>query len=156
MGFLSGKRALIVGVASERSIAWGIAEAMHREAPRLPTPTRTKNSCRASRRSHSKPLEDRAAMRCVQRRADPVRFRWHRQTLDSLDIIVHAVAYARARSWPDRSLSLRRATVSACHEISSYSFVALAKAGMPLMKGRQGALLTLTYIVPTAPSRITT
>jgi len=148
MGFLSGKRALIVGVASDRSIAWGIAEAMHREGAELAftyqnekLQSRVEKIAQQTGSSIVLPC-DVASDEQIQSVFDGIARHW-----DGLDIIVHAVAFAPreelAGSYID---SVTRAGFNMAHEISSYSFAALAKAGRSLMKGRNGALLTLSYI----------
>ena len=66
---------------------------------------------------------------------------------DGLDIIVHSVAFAPADQLAGDYLdSVTRDGIRIAHDISSYSFAALAKAGHPLMRGRNGALLTLSYL----------
>ena len=156
MGFLSGKRALIVGLASNRSIAWGIAQAMMREGAEL---------------AFSYPNEkmgERVAKMAAQCGSDIVLpcdvssdtqigtlfadlgGRW-----DGLDVIVHSVAFAPADQLAGDYLDcITREGFAIAHDISSYSFAALAKAGYPLMKGRNGSLLTLSYLgaVQTIPN----
>lgn len=148
MGFLQGKRALIVGVASSRSIAWGIAQAMHREGAELAFTYQ--NEKLQSRVEH-------AASECGSQFvlpcdvADDAQIEHVFQQLgekwDGLDIIVHSVAYApREELEGDYVESTTRQGFITAHEISSYSFTALAKAGRKMMAGRNGALLTLSYL----------
>ena len=148
MGFLSGKRALIVGVASERSIAWGIAEAMHREGAEIAYTYQNEKLLsrvqKVAQQTGSKIVLpcDVSSDEQIQSVFDEIAKHW-----DGLDIIVHAVAYAPREELAGPFVeSSTRDGFRIAHEISSYSFVALAKAGMPLMQGRNGALLTLTYI----------
>ncbi|MHB8454831.1 MAG: enoyl-ACP reductase FabI [Acidiferrobacterales bacterium] len=148
MGFLAGKRALIVGVASERSIASGIAHAMHRQGAELAYTyqndkllSRVQKLANETASSSVLPC-DVSSDTQIQSVFDELGRQW-----DGLDIIVHSVAYA-----PREELSgsyvdaVTRAGFLTAHEISSYSFAALAKAGRSIMKGRSGALLTLSYI----------
>jgi len=148
MGFLSGKRALIVGVASERSIAWGIARAMHREGAELAFTHQT---------DKLKPRVEKYAASVDSNIVIPMDVAFDEQIesafselsrhWDGLDIIVHCVAYAPREQLEGSYLdAVDRAGFQAAHDISSYSFAALAKAGYPMMAGRSGALLTLTYI----------
>ncbi len=143
MGFLAGKRALIVGVATDRSIAWGIAQAMHREGAELAFSLRerqvqgTRRAARASRsaRSLTMPLDV-----TIDGQIDAA-FDLLKQEWGSLDILVHAVAFA-----PREALAgeLRRGTTREAfriaHDVSSYSLTALARGAQPLMAGRAGAI----------------
>ncbi len=148
MGFLQGKRALIVGLASNRSIAWGIAQAMHREGAEL-----------AFTFQNDK-LQDRVAKMAAELDSDIVVpcdvssdeqienvFTELDNYWDSLDIIIHSVAFApRNELEGDYLDNVTRDGFRTAHEISSYSFAALAKAGRNMMEGRDGALLTLSYL----------
>jgi len=148
MGFLAGKRALIVGVASDRSIAWGIAEAMHRQGAELAYTyqnekllSRVQKIAQQTGSSIVLPC-DVASDEQIQSVFDAIREKW-----GGLDIIVHSVAYAPREELAGTFVeSTTRDGFRVAHEISSYSFVALAKAGAPLMQGRNGSLLTLSYI----------
>ena len=148
MGFLQGKRALIVGLASNRSIAWGIAQAMHREGAELGFTYQNEK------------LEDRVAKMAAELDSEiivPCDVSSDEQIAsvfdkldnywDGLDIIVHSVAFApRNELEGDYLDSVTRDGFRTAHEISSYSFAALAKAGRNMMEGRNGALLTLSYL----------
>jgi enoyl-[acyl-carrier protein] reductase I len=148
MGFLDGKRALIVGVASDRSIAWGIAEAMHREGAEIAYTyqnekllSRVQKFAQQTNSGIVLPC-DVASDEQIAMVFDGIAKHW-----DGLDIIVHSVAYAPRELLAGNYLdTVTRDGFRIAHEISSYSFAALAKAGRPLMKGRNGSLLTLTYI----------
>jgi enoyl-[acyl-carrier protein] reductase I len=148
MGFLAGKRALIVGVASERSIATGIAKAMHREGAALaftyPT-DRLKERVDALATT----LGSDIVLPCdvvSDEQIDSV-FAQLGKRWDGLDIIVHAVAYAPSNELQGAFVDVStREGFRVAHDISSFSFTALAKAGRRLMDGRNGALLTLTYL----------
>lgn len=148
MGFLEGKRALIVGVASNRSIAWGIAEAMHRQGAELAFTYQTdklkKRVDMIAEKTGSDivlPL-DVSEDEQIDRVFDQLAERW-----DGLDIVVHAVAFApRDQIQGDYMDAVNREGFRIAHDISSYSFAALGKAARPMMKGRQGALLTLSYL----------
>lgn len=148
MGFLTGKRALVVGVASNRSIAWGIAEAMHRQGAELAFTYQTeKLKSRVDRIAEQTgsqlvlPLDvahDDQIEAVFSRLGD----HW-----DGLDIVVHAVAFApRDQIQGDYMDAVNREGFRVAHDISSYSFAALGKAARPLMQGRDGALLTLSYL----------
>jgi enoyl-[acyl-carrier protein] reductase I len=145
---LEGKRALIVGVASPRSIAWGIAEAMHREGAELAfTYQNDKLKARVEKIAEQTGSElvlplDVAEDEQIDRVFETIGERW-----GELDIIVHAVGFApRDQVEGEFADVVNREGFRIAHDISSYSFAALAKAGRPLMRGRNGALLTLSYL----------
>ncbi|MGY6631089.1 MAG: enoyl-ACP reductase FabI [Wenzhouxiangella sp.] len=148
MGMMEGKKALIVGVASPRSIAWAIAEAMHREGAELAfTYQNDKLKSRVEKIASQTgsdlvfPLDvgDDDQIKAV---FDGIADKW-----DGLDVIVHAVGFApREQLEGDFIDVIDREGFRIAHDISSYSFAALARAGRPLMQGRQGALLTLSYL----------
>jgi len=147
MGFLTGKRALIVGLASNRSIAWGIAKAMQREGAELAfTYQNDKLRDRVEKMAAECGTEiivpcDVSNDEQIDAVFDHLDDYW-----DHLDIIVHSVAFApRAELEGDYLESVSREGFRVAHEISSYSFSALAKAGCRMMEGRDGALLTLSY-----------
>ncbi|TXH69441.1 MAG: enoyl-ACP reductase [Lysobacteraceae bacterium] len=148
MGFLQGKRALITGIASERSIATGIAEAMHREGAELAftyqnerLQSRVESAAKEYGSDIVLPLdvaEDAQIADCFTALGK----RW-----DSLDILIHAIAYAPREAISGPYLDgLNRENFTIAHEISSYSLAAMAKAARPMMTGRNSAILTLTYL----------
>lgn len=148
MGLLSGKRALIVGLASNRSIAWGIAKAMAREGAELAfgyqgERVRERVSALAAE------LGSDIALPCdvgVDEQIDAL-FTGLGQRWDGLDILVHSVAFAPKEQLAGRYVdTVTRDGFRIAHDISSYSFTALARAAGPLMAGRRGALLTLSYL----------
>lgn len=148
MGFLSGKRALIVGVASKRSIAWGIAEAMHRQGAELAFSYQ--NERLAERVGELAATVDSDFLVPLDVTDDgqladlatAIGDRW-----GSIDIVVHAVAYApRDHLDGDYLQNLTREGFAQAHDVSSYSFAALGKTLRPLMQGRDSAMLTLSYL----------
>ena len=148
MGFLAGKRAFIVGVATERSIAWGIAQAMHREGAELAfSYVNDKMKERVEPLAHS--LGSRLTMPLdvtIDAQVDAA-FELLRREWGHLDILVHAVAYAPREALTGTFLqATSRESFRVAHEVSSYSLTALAQRAHPLMAGRRGALLTLTYL----------
>ncbi|TDY00078.1 enoyl-ACP reductase FabI [Thiohalophilus thiocyanatoxydans] len=148
MGFLQGKRALIVGLASNRSIAWGIAQAMHREGAELAfTYQNDKLEDRVAKMAAE--LDSEITIPCDVGSDEQINevFNQLDNYWDGLDIIVHSVAFApRTELEGDYLDAVTRDGFRAAHEISSYSFAALAKAGRNMMEGRDGALLTLSYL----------
>jgi len=149
MGFLAGKRYLIVGVASDRSIATGIAEAMHREGAELAfTYQNEKLKSRVVKAAERYGSNETLCYPCdvVSDEEIEAVFTALGSQWDGLDGIIHAVGFA-----PGNELDGSFAEVATregfriAHDISSYSFVALAKAGRQMMANRNGSLLTLTY-----------
>jgi len=148
MGFLTGKRALIVGLASTRSIAWGIAQAMHREGAELAfTYQNEKLQGRVEKMAGE--CGSHITLPCDVSSDEPIEAVFGKLAgeWDGLDIIIHSVGFApRELLEGDYLESVTREGFKIAHEISSYSFAALAKAGRKMMQGRNGALLTLTYL----------
>lgn len=148
MAFLEGKRALIVGVASKRSIAWGIAQAMRSQGADLAftyqnerLEPRVRELAQQVDSDFLMPL-DVGSDEQIAAVADGVAQRW-----GHIDIVVHAVAYApRDHLEGDYLEHLTREGFAQAHDISSYSLAALGKALRPLMQGRDAAMLTLTYL----------
>ncbi len=148
MGFLHGKRALITGVLNHRSIAWGIASAMHREGAELAftyvndkLKDRVDEAAAAFGSSIVLPCDvaDDAQIDAL--------FPALAQHWDGLDILVHSIGFAPREALAGEFLDgLTREGFRIAHDISSYSLAALAKAARPLMTGRKGAVLTLTYL----------
>ena len=148
MGFLQGKKILIVGLASNKSIAWGIAQAMHREGAELAFTFQNER------------LQDRVVKMAAECDStitveldvssdDQINnvFTELGKHWDGLDGIVHSVAFAPREALDgDYVEATTRENFTVSHDISSYSYTALAKAGRSMMKGRNGSLLTLTYL----------
>jgi enoyl-[acyl-carrier protein] reductase I len=148
MGFLAGKRAFIVGVATDRSIAWGIAQAMHREGAELAfSYVNDKMKERVEPLAHSigskltMPL-DVSVDGQIDSAFDLLKREW-----GELDIVIHAVAYAPREAIAGSFVAnTTREAFRIAHDVSSYSFTALARGARPLMAGRNGSLLTLSYL----------
>lgn len=148
MGLLDGKRALIVGVASNRSIAWGIAQAMHREGAELAF-TYQNEKLRGRVEKFAADADSEITVPCDVSSDDEILavFEHLDDYWDHLDILIHSVAYAPREQLEGEYLeAVTREGFLMAHEISSYSFTALADAARPMMQGRQGAMLTLSYI----------
>jgi enoyl-[acyl-carrier protein] reductase I len=148
MGFLKGKRALIVGVASSRSIAWGIAEAMHEQGAELAF-TYQNDKLKSRVDKIAEQTGSSIVIPCDvasdQEIADA--FAALRQHWDYYDILVHSVGFApRDQLEGDYIDAVTREGFQIAHDISSYSFAALAKEGLPMMEGRNAAMLTLSYL----------
>lgn len=148
MGFLAGKRALIVGLLSNRSIAYGIAEAMKREGAELAfTYQMDKFEERVSKLAED--FDSKIVLPCDVSSDEQIEnlFKELKKHWDGVDIIVHSVAFVPKGALDGDYLEkVTREYFRIAHDVSSYSFAALAKAALPMMEGRNGSLLTLSYL----------
>ena len=147
MGFLAEKKALITGIASNRSIAYGIAQCMAREGAELAfTYQNEKLKPRVEKIAKSLGSEicvqlDVAEDQQIEQAFDELNSHWQ-----DLDILVHSIAFAPTEEFKGAYIdSVTRDGFKMAHEISSYSFAALAKAARPMLN-ENGALLTLSYL----------
>jgi enoyl-[acyl-carrier protein] reductase I len=147
MGFLSGKRALIVGAVNDKSIAWGIAQAMKREGATLAFSYQNEK-LKSRVEKLAAQVETQIVIPCdlsldesIDQAFEELKKHW-----DSLDIIIHSAAFAPKNELTGEYLDhVTRAGFSTAHDISAYSFTALAKAGKDMLNSG-GALLTLSYL----------
>jgi len=148
MGFLAGKRILVTGMLSNRSIAYGIAKACQREGAELAF-TYQGERTRERVLGLAQDFGSKLAFECdvaSDEQIDKV-FADLKQHWDGLDSIVHSVAFVPKDALAGDYLSaVNREYFRIAHDISSYSFTALAKAALPMMEGRNGSLLTLSYL----------
>jgi enoyl-[acyl-carrier protein] reductase I len=147
MGFLKGKRALIVGLATDRSIAWGIAQAMHREGAELAFAHIERMTERVvplakELGSDLTFIMDVGVDQDIDKGFGFLKTRW-----ESFDILVHAVAFAPRDALAGNFTDVTtRDNFRMAHDISSYSLTALTRASLPFMRGRHGAIVTLSYL----------
>jgi enoyl-[acyl-carrier protein] reductase I len=148
MGFMTGKRVLIVGIASNRSIAYGIADAMHREGAELAfTYQNDKLKNRVEKFAAS--WNSRLIFPCDVAHDDEIEHAVNElgQHWDGIDCVVHSVGFAPSDQLDGDFTSVtNREGFQIAHDISAYSFIALAKATRGMMQGRRSALLTLSYL----------
>ncbi len=147
MGFLTGKKALIIGLASNRSIAYGIAKAMYEQGAELAF---TYQSEKLLSRVETMAAEfnssivipcDVAHDSEINNLFDNLKKQWQQ-----LDVLVHSVAYAPADQISgDFVEHATREGFHIAHDISAYSLIGLAKAALPMMEGTQGSIVTLSY-----------
>ena len=144
---MTGKRGLIMGVANERSIAWGIAKAMHDAGAEL--------AFTYQGDAFGKRLEPLAASvgsdfmvdvdvtddASLDAAFDKLADRW-----PTIDFVVHAVAFSDKTELTGRFLNTSRANFKNSLDISAYSFIEVARRAFPLMKDNGGTLITLTYM----------
>ncbi len=145
MGLLDGKRALIFGVANDHSIAWGIARALHAEGAEVGF-----SSVESLLDKRVRPLAASIGSTFVEpcdvqsdEQIRAVFDKW-RADHDSLDILVHALAFAKREDLEGDFVDTSREGFALALDVSAYSLVALAREARPLM-GRGGSIMTLTY-----------
>ncbi len=148
MGFLQGKRALITGIASERSIASGIAEAMHREGAELAfTYQNDKLKSRVEKAAKEYGSEIVLPLDVADDAQIEACFAELGKHWDGLDILIHTIAFAPREAIAGQFLDgLTRENFAIAHDVSAYSLAAMSKAARPMMAGRNGSVLTLTYL----------
>jgi enoyl-[acyl-carrier protein] reductase I len=147
VALLAGKRALIVGLATDRSIAWGIAQAMHREGAQLAFAHIERMTERVVPLAKQLGSDvtfamDVASDEQITRGFETLKSRW-----SHFDVLVHAVAFApREALQGDFVEATSRDGFRTAHDISSYSLTALTRASLPFLAGRAGAVVTLSYL----------
>lgn len=148
MGFLAGKRILITGVISNRSIAYGIAKACHQQGAELAF-TYVGDRFKDRVVEYAAEFDSNIVIPCdvsddaqIDGAFETLKTHW-----DGLDGLVHSIGFAPRESIAGEFLDgLSREAFRIAHDISAYSFPALAKAALPMMQGRQASVLTLTYL----------
>jgi enoyl-[acyl-carrier protein] reductase I len=148
MGFLAGKKILVTGVLSNRSIAYGVARACQREGAELAftyvNDELKERVARIAAEFGTVPL-----LPCDVTKDDDISrlFDALASTWGGLDGLLHSIAFAPREALAGDYLdALTREAFAVAHDVSSYSFAALAKGARPLMRGRPGSMLTLTYL----------
>lgn len=148
MTILAGKRILVTGLLSNRSIAYGIAKAAHRQGAELAF-TYQNERFKERVTKMAADFGSKIVFQCdvaSDAEIDGL-FAGLGQAWDGLDGLVHAIAFAPREAIAGNFMDgMSREAFRIAHDVSSYSFPALAKAALPLMQGRSGALLTLTYL----------
>jgi enoyl-[acyl-carrier protein] reductase I len=144
---LDGKHGLVLGVANKRSIAWGIAQAAHREGARLAV-TYQGERLERNVRQLAGGLRDPLLLPCDVSRDEDLREVAQRvgQEFGGLDFVVHAVAFALREELDGEFVGTSREGYRVAQDISSYSLTALARETAPLMEGRGGSIVTLSYL----------
>jgi len=148
MGLLTDRKVLITGILSTRSIAYGVAKACHREGATLAF-TYANDDLRDRVARIAAEFGPCPVLACnvasddeIAALFDALRAEWN-----GLDGMLHSIAFApREALSGDYLNALSRNAFAVAHDISSYSFAALAKGARPLLAGREASLLTLTYL----------
>jgi enoyl-[acyl-carrier protein] reductase I len=148
MGFLAGRRILITGVLSNRSIAYGVARACQREGAEIAF-TYVNDDLKARVVKLAADFGDSLVWKCDVTRDDDIDtlFASVKSEWGALDGMLHSIAFAPREALSGDFLGgLSREAFATAHDVSSYSFAALAKGARPLMQGRNASLVTLTYL----------
>ena len=148
MGMLENKRILVTGLLSSRSIAYGVAKAMHREGAQLAFTYQGEN-VRERVEKLIPAFDSNLLFPCDVASDDEIAALFARlgQSWDSLDCMVHAIAYVpREALAGDFHEAVTRENFRIAHDISSYSLAALVKGGLALMRGRNAAVVAMTYL----------
>jgi len=143
---LEGKKALIVGVANKRSIAWSIAESLHREGARVAFNYQGER-LEENVRSLAQGLAGSIVHPCDMMKDDEIDalFAKVKDEFGRLDVLVHCVAFARKEDLDGEFLATSREGFRTALDVSAYSLTALARRAVPLMEGG-GSILALTYL----------
>jgi enoyl-[acyl-carrier protein] reductase I len=147
MGIADGKRALVIGVANDHSLAWSITQELHKQGAQIALTYQGE-----ALKKRVEPLAQQVGANIIgeldvtvdeqiESTLAKVKSLW-----GGLDMLVHAVAFAEREDLRDRFLNVSRKNFSRSLEISAYSLVALARAAEPLMETNGGSILTLTYL----------
>ncbi|HUJ74699.1 MAG TPA: SDR family oxidoreductase, partial [bacterium] len=146
MGLLTGKKGIVLGVANDKSIAWGIARKAHEEGAELAF-TYLNEVFEKRVRPLAESLGSELILRCdVSKDAEvEVAFQEVEQRWGSLDFLVHSIAYAGRDELRQPFHQTTREGFRVALDISAYSLVAVTRAALPLMKNG-GSVLTMTYL----------
>jgi len=144
---LEGKHGLVLGIANKRSIAWGIARAVSREGARLAV-TYQGERLEENVRELAAGLKDPLILPCDVSSDESLDalFEGVRREFGALDFVIHAVAYALREELDGEFLNTSREGYRIAQDVSAYSLTALARRAVPLMEGRAGSIVTLSYL----------
>ncbi|MBI5886633.1 MAG: enoyl-ACP reductase [Deltaproteobacteria bacterium] len=146
MGILDGKKGVIFGVANERSIAWAVAQALHKEGMELAF-----TYAGAALESRVRPLAESLGVKIIvpcdvtdygqiQAVFETLQKEW-----GGLDGLVHSLAFAKKEELKGEYYNTTREGFRLALDVSAFSLVALTKAALPLMESRGGAIVTMSY-----------
>ncbi|HCA90141.1 MAG TPA: enoyl-[acyl-carrier-protein] reductase FabI [Legionellales bacterium] len=147
MGFLQGKKALIVGLASNRSIAYGIAKALHAQGAELAF-TYQNDKLKQRVETMAKEFGSTLTFACDVSQDDDITalFAALSAHWPAFDCLIHSVAFAPADQISgDFTQATTREGFRIAHDVSAYSLIALTKAALPFMQNNNGSILTLSY-----------
>jgi enoyl-[acyl-carrier protein] reductase I len=141
-----GKRVLIFGIANERSIAWGIAQAMHAHGASFII-TYAGDAFEKRVRPLAESIDAELILPCDVTSDEQVErcFEQVREVWDGIDVLVHAVAFANREDLEGRFIDTSRAGFLMAQEISVFSLVHLSRHAAPLLQKRGGNIVTMSY-----------
>ncbi|MBI1913089.1 MAG: enoyl-ACP reductase [Deltaproteobacteria bacterium] len=146
MGLLEGKKGIIFGVANDKSIAWAIAQLLHKEGMELAF-----TYAGEALESRVRPLADSLGAKLIlpcdvtnDSQIDEV-FEIIKKEWNGLDVLVHSIAFAKKEELKGEYTQTSREGFKLAMEVSAYSLVALARRAEPLMLDRNGSIVTLSY-----------
>src|SRR2546427_1208560 len=144
---LEGKTGLVMGVANKRSIAWGIANAVNKAGARLVL-TYQNDRLGENVRDLAPGLNNPLLLPCDVASDEQIQTLANRigEEIGYLDFLVHALAFAPREALDGMYAATKRDDFKIALDISAYSLVAMSKAVLPLMKERNGAIVTMTYL----------
>ena len=144
---LEGKTGLVMGVANKRSIAWGIAQSANRAGARIVL-TYQNERLGQNAQKLAPELNDPLLLQCDVRNDDEIDRSMEsiRKEIGSLDFVIHALAYAPREALSGAYADTTREAFLMALDVSAYSLVAVARRAAPLMKDRNGSIVTLTYL----------
>jgi enoyl-[acyl-carrier protein] reductase I len=146
MGLLDGKKAVIFGIANEKSIAWAIAQAFRKEGAELAF---TYANEAVAKRVF--PLAESIGVTriypCDVTKDEDIRnvFAEIGKVWDGVDILIHSIAFANREELKGSFLNTSRAGFALAMDVSAYSLIAMVREAHPLMKDRGGSVLAMTY-----------
>jgi enoyl-[acyl-carrier protein] reductase I len=143
---LQGKKALIFGVANEKSIAWAIARLFHEQGAEIAV-TYASEAIEKRVRPLSESINAAAILPCNVTSDEEIAavFSELAKVWDGVDIIIHAVAFANKEELKGTIINTTREGFATAMDISVYSFLGIMKEAQPMMQGRGGSALTLSY-----------
>ena len=144
---LDGKNGLVLGIANKRSLAWAITQSVAREGARLAV-TYQGERLEENVRELAAGLKDPVILPCDVSRDEDIDtlMQGVQKELGGLDFVIHAVAYALREELDGEFLNTSREGYRLAQDISAYSLTAVARRSAPLMEGRGGSIVTLTYL----------
>jgi enoyl-[acyl-carrier protein] reductase I len=142
----AGKKALIVGVANERSLAWAIAKQLHEGGAKLGF-TYLGDALERRVRPLAESVQADLIEPCdasndaqIDALFSRIKDKW-----DGIDILIHSIAFANREDLEGRFINTSRDGFKLAMDVSAYSLVALARRAEPMMEGRGGSIITLSY-----------
>jgi len=146
-GILDGKTGVVLGVANKRSIAWACAKSLSDQGMRLAF-TYAGDRIEKTVRELAEELPGSIVLPCDVTKPEEIdsAFEGIRESFGHLDTVVHAVAFARREELVGDFYHTTKEGYMIAHEVSAYSLTAVARRCLPLMEGRDGSIITLTYI----------